>query len=53
MSFREVARAVYSQMGRLPADARGELADEAYDPVFGTTTCATHIATLEIDPLTL
>ncbi len=53
VSFREVARAVYSQMGRLPAEARGELAaTKTYDPVFGTTTCATHIATLEIDPLT-
>lgn len=53
VSFREVARAVYSEMGRLPQDARGELAaTKTYDPVFGTTTCATHIATLEIDPLT-
>jgi len=53
VSFREVARAVYSEMGRLPADARGELAaTKTYDPVFGTTTCATHIVTLEIDPLT-
>jgi aerobic carbon-monoxide dehydrogenase large subunit len=53
VSFREVARAVYSQMGRLPAEARGELAaTKTYDPVFGTTTCATHIAALEIDPLT-
>jgi len=53
VSFREVARAVYSEMGRLPAEARGELAaTKTYDPVFGTTTCATHIATLEIDPLT-
>ncbi len=53
VSFREVARAVYSEMGRLPAEARGELAaTKTYDPVFGTTTCATHIATLEIDPAT-
>jgi carbon-monoxide dehydrogenase large subunit len=53
VSFREVARAVYSEMGRLPAEARGELAaTKTYDPVFGTTTCATHIATLEIDPRT-
>ena len=53
VSFREVARAVYSEMGRLPAEARGELAaTKTYDPVFGTTTCATHIVTLEIDPLT-
>jgi aerobic carbon-monoxide dehydrogenase large subunit len=53
VTFREVARAVYSEMGRLPADARGELAaTKTYDPVFGTTTCATHIATVEIDPAT-
>jgi len=53
VTFREVARAVYSEMGRLPAEARGELAStKTYDPVFGTTTCATHIAALEIDPET-
>lgn len=53
MSFRQLARAVYSEMGRLPADAREELAaTESYDPVFGTTTAATHIATVEIDPET-
>ena len=47
MTFREVARAVYSEMGRLPPEARDELAaTKTYDPVFGTTTCATHIATL-------
>jgi aerobic carbon-monoxide dehydrogenase large subunit len=38
VSFREVARAVYSDMGRLP--------------VFGTTSSACHIATVEIDPQT-
>ena len=45
MSFREIARAVYSEMARLPPEARGELAaTRTYDPVFGTTTSATHIA---------
>ena len=40
-------------MGRLPPDALGELAaTETYDPVFGTTTSATHIAVVEIDPET-
>ena len=40
-------------MGRLPPEARDELtATRSYDPVFGTTTCATHIAALEIDPQT-
>ena len=53
VSFREVARAVYSEMARLPQEAREELAaTKSYDPVFGTTTSATHIAALEIDPET-
>ncbi len=53
VTFREVARAVYSEMGRLPPDARDELAaTKTYDPVFGTTTSATHIAMVEIDPET-
>jgi carbon-monoxide dehydrogenase large subunit len=51
VTMREIARAVYAEMGRLPAEARDELAaTKTYDPVFGTTTCATHIAALEIDP---
>ncbi len=53
VTFREIARAVYSEMGRLPPDAREELAaSKTYDPVFGTTTSATHIAAVEIDPET-
>jgi carbon-monoxide dehydrogenase large subunit len=53
ITFREVARAVYAEMGRLPPDARAELAaTETYDPVFGTTSSATHIAVVEIDPET-
>ena len=53
ITFGEVARAVYAEMGGLPPDARGELAaTETYDPVFGTTTSATHIAVVEIDPET-
>jgi carbon-monoxide dehydrogenase large subunit len=53
ITFAEVARAVYSEMGRLPPDARGDLAATmTYDPVFGTTTSATHIAAVEIDPQT-
>jgi carbon-monoxide dehydrogenase large subunit len=53
ITFREVARAVYSEMGRLPPEARDELAaTKTYDPVFGTTTSATHIAAVEIDPQT-
>jgi aerobic carbon-monoxide dehydrogenase large subunit len=54
VTFREVARAVYAEMGRLPPEARDELsATRTYDPVFGTTTSATHIAAVEIDPHTL
>lgn len=50
MTFREIAKAVYSEMGRLPPDAREELeVAKVYDPVFGTTTSATHICALEID----
>jgi carbon-monoxide dehydrogenase large subunit len=53
LTFREVARAVYSEMGRLPVEAREELAaTKTYDPVFGTTSSACHIATVEIDPQT-
>ena len=53
ITFREVARAVYAETALLPPDARGELAaTETYDPVFGTTTSATHIAMVEIDPET-
>ena len=54
VTFREIARAVYAEMGRLPPEARLELAaSRTYDPVFGTTTSATHIAAVEIDPQTL
>ncbi len=51
ITFRDIARAVATQ--QLPADARDELAaTKTYDPVFGTTTSATHIAAIEIDPET-
>ena len=55
MNFRELARAVYSQMGRFPAELREDLnlrASKFYDPIFGTTSSATHIAAVEIDPET-
>jgi aerobic carbon-monoxide dehydrogenase large subunit len=53
LTFREIAKAVYSEMGRLPRDAREELeVTKVYDPYFGTTTSATHIVALEIDPET-
>ncbi len=51
VTFRDIARAVAAQ--QLPPDARDELAaTKTYDPVFGTTTSATHIAAIEIDPQT-
>jgi carbon-monoxide dehydrogenase large subunit len=54
ITFRELAKAVYSEMGRLPQGAREELeATKVYDPYFGTTTSATHIVTVDIDPKTL
>jgi aerobic carbon-monoxide dehydrogenase large subunit len=50
ITFSEVARAVYLEAGQLPPDACDELAaTKTYDPVFGTTTSATHVATVEID----
>jgi len=50
LTFREIAKAVYSEMGRLPKDAREELeVTKIYDPYFGTTSSATHIVALEID----
>jgi carbon-monoxide dehydrogenase large subunit len=53
MSFRELARAVYSEIGRLPKELQEDLeATKLYDPYFGTATAATHAAMVEIDPET-
>ena len=55
MGFRDLARAFYSEMGRLPRQVRETLELEVtrvYDPFLGTTTSATHIAVVDIDPLT-
>ena len=53
LTFRELAKAVYSDIGRIPREVREEMeVTKVYDPYFGTTTCATHIAALEIDPET-
>ena len=53
MSLRELARAVYSDMGRVPKEIRDEIgnleATRVYDPFTATATSATHIAALEID----
>ena len=53
VTFRQIAKAVYSDMKTLPVDARVELeASYTYDPVNGTTACATHLAAVEVDPAT-
>ena len=53
VSFKDVARAVYLEMGRLPEALRDELtATRTYDPVFGTTSAAAHAAIVRIDPAT-
>ena len=55
MAFRELARAVYTEMGRLPREVREEVRLEAtavYDPFLGTTSPATHAAFVEVDPET-
>jgi carbon-monoxide dehydrogenase large subunit len=51
MTFRQLARAVYSEMGRIPADQREELGStQTYDPIFGTSATAAHLAVVEVDP---
>lgn len=53
VTFRQIARAVYSDMKTLPLEAREELsATYTYDPINGTTAAATHIAAVEVDPVT-
>jgi carbon-monoxide dehydrogenase large subunit len=53
ISFVDLAKAVYSQMGRIPPEAREELCvTRVYDPVVGTTSSATHMAVVEVDPET-
>jgi len=52
ITFQELARAFYSEMGRFPKVLRERLsleATETYDPYFGTTSCATHLALVEVD----
>jgi carbon-monoxide dehydrogenase large subunit len=53
VTFKQIAKAVYSDMKTLPVAAREELsATYTYDPVNGTTAAATHIAVVEVDPVT-
>jgi carbon-monoxide dehydrogenase large subunit len=52
VTFRQIAKAVYSDMKTLPVEAREELeASYTYDPINGTTAAATHLAVVEIDPV--
>lgn len=53
LTFKEIAHAVYAQMGSIPHDQREDLvATESYDPYFGTACSSTHLAMVEIDPET-
>lgn len=53
VTFKQIAKAVYSDMKTLPVEAREELtATYTYDPINGTTAAATHIAVVEVDPAT-
>lgn len=53
VTFKQIAKAVYSDMKTLPVEAREELsATYTYDPINGTTAAATHIAAVEVDPVT-
>lgn len=53
VTFKQIAKAVYSDMKTLPVAAREELsATYTYDPINGTTAAATHIAVVEVDPAT-
>jgi carbon-monoxide dehydrogenase large subunit len=55
MSFRQLAKAVYSEMGRFPQALRDQISLEAtrmHDPNFGTTSPASHLVMVEVDPET-
>lgn len=56
MTIRDLARALYSDMGRVPKEMRDEIdnleATRVYDPFVGTTTSAAHICLVEVDPET-
>jgi carbon-monoxide dehydrogenase large subunit len=53
VTFKQIAKAVYSDMKTLPVEARQELEGSfTYDPINGTTACATHLAAVEVDPTT-
>lgn len=53
MTFKELANAVYMQMGRIPHDKREDLTgSESYDPYLGTACSSCHLVVVEVDPET-
>ncbi|GGH62978.1 molybdopterin-dependent oxidoreductase [Frigidibacter albus] len=51
LTIKEIAKAVYNQMGRIPRDQREDLVfQETYDPYLGTACSSTHLCMLEVDP---
>lgn len=51
LTLKEVAKAVYNQMGRIPRDRRVDLTEQTtYDPYLGTACSSTHLCMAEIDP---
>ena len=51
LTLKEVAKAVYNQMGRIPRDQREDLVVlETYDPYLGTASSSTHLCMVEVDP---
>ena len=53
MTFKELAHAVYMQMGSIPHDKREDLTgSESYDPYLGTACSSCHLAVVEVDPET-
>lgn len=51
LTLKEVAKAVYNQMGRVPRDQREDLVvQDTYDPYLGTACSSTHLCMLEVDP---
>jgi carbon-monoxide dehydrogenase large subunit len=53
LTLPELARALYAQIGRVPPDVREDLCvTRVYDPIVGTTSSATHLVQVEVDPET-
>jgi carbon-monoxide dehydrogenase large subunit len=51
LTLKEVAKAVYNQMGRIPREKRVDLVEQTtYDPYLGTASSSTHLCMAEIDP---